>query len=137
MTESGSVPVFELPVRVYYENTDAGGVVYHADYVKFFERGRTEWLRDLGFEQLALVRDPGIVFAVRRMQIEYLAPARLDDALIVETAIEKVGRVSIHFRQRIRRGDDEVLVEASVQVACIDAAQFKPTAIPRQMREML
>jgi len=137
MTESGQSASFELPVRVYYENTDAGGVVYHADYVKFLERGRTEWLRHLGFQQLELVRDHGIVFAVRRMQIEYLAPARLDDALVVETAIEKTSRVSIHFRQRIRRGADALLVDATVQVASIDAAQFRPTAIPHQIRDLL
>jgi acyl-CoA thioester hydrolase len=137
MTDSGPVETFELPVRVYYENTDAGGLVYHSDYLNFLERGRTEWLRKLGFEQHALVGEHGIVFAVRRLQIEYLAPARLDDALVVETAIEKAGRVSMHFRQRIRRDEDRVLVDATVQVACIDAVQLKPTAIPRQLREAL
>ena len=137
MTEPDPSPIFRLPVRVYYENTDARGVVYHADYVKFLERGRTEWLRDLGYGQLELARDPGIVFAVRRMEVEYLAPARLDDALVVETAVEKTGRASLYFHQRISRGTDEILVEARVQVACIDAAKFRPTAIPRHMREML
>jgi acyl-CoA thioester hydrolase len=130
------VKAFELPVRVYYEDTDAGGVVYYANYLKFLERARTDWLRGLGYEQTALMRDPGILFAVRRVEVDYLAPARFDDALMVEATVDRVSRVSLQFRQRIRR-DDAVLVDAVVQVVCLDKDKFKPVAIPARMRETL
>ncbi|MGB5569099.1 MAG: YbgC/FadM family acyl-CoA thioesterase, partial [Sedimenticolaceae bacterium] len=83
--------LFEWPVRVYYEDTDAGGVVYYANYLKYLERARTEWLRYLGFGQDTLMRDAGILFAVRRVEIDYLLPARFDDALLVELEIEEIG----------------------------------------------
>lgn len=128
--------VFEWPVRVYYEDTDAGGVVYYANYLRFMERARTEWLRQLGFGQDALMRESGIVFAVRRVEIEYLRPARLDDALMVETELEALSRVSLGFRQRILRAA-AVLSEASVQVVCLDSEKFRPTAMPSDIRETL
>lgn len=127
--------VFEWPVRVYYEDTDAGGVVYYANYLKFLERGRSEWLRSLGFVQEELMREPGILFAVRSVQIEYLRPARFDDALVVETAIDRFSKVSLTFAQRILRGADEVLCSASIKVVCLSKDSFRPTGIPQMIRE--
>jgi acyl-CoA thioester hydrolase len=124
-----------MPVRVYYEDTDAGGVVYYANYLRFLERARTDWLRSLGFEQQALMDDCGILFAVRRVEIDYLAPARFDDALVVTAAIESLSKVRLVFRQQILRGPDQALVDARVQVVCLDRQRFRPTAIPRNIRE--
>ena len=129
--------VFEWPVRVYYEDTDAGGVVYYANYLKFMERARTEWLRRLGFDQTLLMRDSGIVFAVRQVNVDYLLPARLDDELVVEAAIDALSKVSLTFRQRILRAPDSVLSEGSVKVVCLDQERFRPTAIPQNIREKL
>jgi acyl-CoA thioester hydrolase len=129
--------LFEWPVRVYYEDTDAGGVVYYANYLKYLERARTEWLRSHGFEQDALMRDGGIVFAVRRVEIDYLLPARLDDTLRVEVEIERIARASLTFAQRIVRVPDTVLSRATVKVACLDQQSFRPVAIPDPIREML
>jgi acyl-CoA thioester hydrolase len=128
--------VFEWPVRVYYEDTDAGGVVYYANYLRFLERARTEWLRQLGFDQEALIRDSGILFAVRRVTIDYLLPARLDDGLLVEARVAESGRVSLTFDQRIHRGA-QVLVQASVQVVCLDSRRFRPVAIPGVILERI
>jgi len=129
--------VFEWPVRVYYEDTDAGGVVYYANYLRFMERARTEWLRRQGFDQDALMRESGIVFAVRHVNIDYLLPARLDDTLTVEAAVDAVSKVSLTFRQRILRAPDTLLSTASVKVVCLDSETFRPTAIPRDIREKL
>ena len=128
---------FELPVRVYYEDTDAGGVVYYANYLKFLERARTDWLRSLGFEQTSLMRELGILFAVRRVEIDYLAPARFDDALLVDAAVSAVSKVSLTFRQQIRRVPDQLLIDATVKVVCLDQERFRPTAIPDHIREKL
>jgi acyl-CoA thioester hydrolase len=129
--------VFEWPVRVYYEDTDTGGVVYYANYLKYLERARTEWLRDLGFGQDALMRDSGILFAVRRVEIDYLLPARLDDELVVELEIGSASKASLTFVQRIVRAPDTVLSRATVKVACLDSDRFRPTAIPANIREKL
>jgi acyl-CoA thioester hydrolase len=129
--------LFEWPVRVYYEDTDAGGVVYYANYLKYLERARTEWLRSHGFEQDALMHDDGIVFAVRRVEIDYLLPARLDDTLRVEVEIERIARASLTFAQRIVRVPDTALSRATVKVACLDHLSFRPVAIPDPIREML
>jgi acyl-CoA thioester hydrolase len=129
--------VFEWSVRVYYEDTDAGGVVYYANYLKYMERARTEWLRRLGFGQQALMRESGIVFAVRQVNIDYLLPARLDDMLTVEALIDSVSKVSLTFRQRILRAPDTVLSEGSVKVVCLDRNSFRPRAIPSDIREKL
>jgi acyl-CoA thioester hydrolase len=120
---------FSWPVRIYWEDTDGGGVVYYANYLKFLERARTEWLRARGFVQTELAKDPGIVFVVANLSIEYKRPARLDDSLIVTCEVEPEGAVCIQFAQRIVRGT-EVLVEASVRVACLDAASFRPKRLP-------
>lgn len=127
--------LFEWPVRVYYEDTDAGGVVYYANYLKYLERARTEWLRSLGFEQDALMRDAGIVFAVRRVEIDYLLPARFDDSLLVELEIEEIGRASLTFGQRVVRAPDTLLSRATVKVACLEQQRFRPVAIPDNIRE--
>lgn len=127
---------FVWPVRVYYEDTDAGGVVYYANYLRFFERARTEWLRTLGFEQDALLRDAGVVFAVRRVEVDYLRPARFNDLLAVQARVAERGRASLVFEQEIRR-DGEVLCRGLVKVACLDAASFRPAPIPQAVLEVL
>ena len=132
-----ALSLFEWPVRVYYEDTDAGGVVYYANYLRYLERARTEWLRHLGFEQDALMRDSGIVFAVRRVEIDYLLPARLDDALVVEAEIAAASKVSLTFAQRIVRAPGTELVRATVKVVCLGTERFRPTAIPTPIREKL
>ena len=128
---------FEWPLRVYYEDTDAGGVVYYANYLKYLERARTEWLRQLGFGQDELMRESGIVFAVRRVEIDYLLPARLDDLLVVQAEIAAAGKASLTFAQRIVRPPDTALIRATVKVACIDRERFRPTAIPAFIREKI
>jgi acyl-CoA thioester hydrolase len=127
---------FSLSVRVYYEDTDAAGIVYHAGYLRFLERGRTEWLRALGVEQSRLARDGGISFAVRSLNIEYRKAARLDDVLGIVTEVESLRRAQMVFAQRIER-EGELLVEATVRVACIDSRLMKPAAIPRQIRNKM
>ncbi len=125
--------VFQWPVRVYYEDTDAGGVVYHAAYLCFLERARTEWLRHLGLEQDALRREEGILFAVRSLSIDYLRPARFNDELIATVSVAQMGRASFDFDQTIERGET-LLCRARVRVACIDADAFRPRAIPQSIR---
>lgn len=120
---------FRLPLRVYYEDTDAGGVVYYANYLKFMERARTEWLRSLGFEQDELMRDPGVVFAVRSCSLEFLKPARFNDRLDVNLSVAKSGRASLTVVQQILRGS-ETLCEGTVRIACLDAQRFMPVPIP-------
>jgi acyl-CoA thioester hydrolase len=124
---SGAV-VFRLPVRVYFEDTDAAGVVYYASYLRFIERARTEWLRALGFEQSGAEMQ-GAAFAVRSIAAEYLKPARLDDALEVVSSIVSLGRAQIVFAQRVER-QGELLVDAAVRVACFDPIRVKAMAIP-------
>ena len=131
-----SHPSFTLSVRVYYEDTDAAGVVYYAGYLKFLERARTEWLRALGFEQTRLVEDMGIAFAARSISAEYLKPARLDDLLTVVSTVESLGRAQLAFAQRVERGQD-VLLTAKVRIACFDPVRGKATAIPRSIHEKL
>lgn len=120
---------FSWPVRVYVEDTDFGGVVFYANYLKYFERARSEWLRALGVTQQAMVETHQSVFLVTRAAIDYLAPARMDDELIVTAAIEKLGRASIRFAQEVRRGD-VVLARGQISVACVGMATMRPQAIP-------
>jgi acyl-CoA thioester hydrolase len=127
-------PPDALWVRVYYEDTDFSGRVYHASYLRFLERGRTEWLRRRGFAHRDLAENSGVVFAVRSMQIEYLAPAVMDDLLIVETSIAAVRGASIDFKQRALRGD-KALVTAEVLVASI--REGRPARIPADLRRHL
>ncbi|WP_256775473.1 MULTISPECIES: tol-pal system-associated acyl-CoA thioesterase [unclassified Stenotrophomonas] len=118
-------PRFSWPTRIYWEDTDAGGVVYHARYVAFMERARTEWMRALGFGQERTRTDHGMVFAVRAMTLDFLKPARLDDALDVTATLVQCKRASMVFDQRVCRGD-ETLLTAQVRIAALDASTFKP-----------
>ena len=125
---------FSWPVRVYYEDTDSGGVVYYANYLKFMERARTAWLRSLGFEQDRLLQQEGIAFAVRRVAIDFIHPARFNDALLVNSRIKQRRKVSLTFQhQIIRQQDEKLLVGGDVQVACIDLGSFRPTSIPHNI----
>jgi acyl-CoA thioester hydrolase len=128
--------VYSFPVRVYFENTDAGGVVYHSEYLKFLERARTEWLRHLGFDHQALARDHRVVFVVTAAAIDFTRPARLDDTVAVSVRLESLGKVRCVFAQEIRR-DDEVLVSARVTVACVTGENFRPTEIPEALRKKM
>jgi acyl-CoA thioester hydrolase len=122
---------FTWPVRVYYEDTDAGGVVFYANYLKFMERARTGWLRAVGYEQDALRGRCGIIFAVRRLAIDYLAPARLDDRLSVTSRLVRAGGASLEFDQQVMRdGDGTCCCRAAVKVACIDVATLRPARLP-------
>ncbi|MBX9772799.1 MAG: tol-pal system-associated acyl-CoA thioesterase [Xanthobacteraceae bacterium] len=125
-----------MPVRVYYEDTDFSGAVYHASYLRFMERGRTNYLRLLGADQRALFEEtereaPGFAFVVRTMQIEFLKPARMDDLLEIVTATEEVKGASITLHQRVMRGDD-MLIEAHVKVAFVSGGRARP--IPKPLR---
>jgi acyl-CoA thioester hydrolase len=124
---------FSWPIRVYYEDTDSGGVVYHSNYLNFMERARTEWLRSLGYEQTLLKDQLGVLFVVHDLSITYQRPAKFNDELNVECRLNKIGRSSLQFEQVIKRGA-ETLSKALVGVVCIDADQFKPVSIPAQMK---
>ena len=144
-----------LPYRVYYEDTDAAGIVYYANYLRFLERGRTELLRGLGHEQSALVKQlrsraveqstlssplrmatRRTAFAVRSVHAEYLKPAKLDDLIVVETVVESVGRAQVMFAQQVTR-DGEQLLDARIRVACIDPTRGKPVPMPRDIYQQL
>lgn len=123
--------IFVWPVRAYWEDTDASGVVYHANYLRWFERARTEWLRARGYDQEAMRVKLGIAFTVASLEIRYLRPARLDDALEVQTEFVEVKRASLSFRQRlVRPASGELLSEITVRAGCVDAATFRPRALP-------
>lgn len=141
-------PAFVLPVRVYWEDTDAGGVVYYANYLKFCERARTEWLRGLGVHQQELAAREGLQFVVGHVQVRYVAPARLDDALDVGVALVQAGGASLELLQDVRRrphGCDDpfselpLLASMQVRVACVRASDMRPTRMPasvlRQLRD--
>ena len=127
---------FVWPVRVYWEDTDAGGVVYYANYLRFMERARSEWLRAFGFEQDVLRDEAGVVFVVRRVEIDYLSPARFNEQLEVSVRLHEMGRVSISVRQELMRGSD-CLARAEVTLACVDAVRFKPVKIPSPLLQAL
>ncbi|KQV79647.1 4-hydroxybenzoyl-CoA thioesterase [Massilia sp. Root418] len=119
---------FTWNVRVYYEDTDAGGIVYYANYLKFFERARTEWLRAIGVDQHALLQEHDAMFVVKNVAAEYHAPAKLDDVLKLTLSIEKLGRASLQFVQQAWNGD-QLLNTARVKVGCVDSA-LRPRAVP-------
>ncbi len=125
-----------LPVRVYYEDTDAGGVVFYANYLKFLERARTEWLRALGVNQSALAAAERRVFVVQSLDMQYLRPARLDDLLTIHSRITRLGRASIHFAQRAER-DGELLAAGNIQICCVDADTMRPAPLPRTLWDTL
>ncbi|GHT91621.1 hypothetical protein AGMMS49545_07870 [Betaproteobacteria bacterium] len=130
---------FSLPVRVYYEDTDAGGVVYYANYLKFFERCRTEWARRLGCDQALLLREHGIVFVVKNVEAEYRQPARLDDLLTVTLAVETLGRAQILLQQSVYRGDTPLVVgKVRIVSAAIGADHtLKAAPIPKDLRQQM
>ena len=125
---------FSIPVRVYYEDTDSGGVVYHSNYLNFMERARTEWLRALGFEQDELLREHGVIFAVSSVSVAFHKPARFNELLAVTVALDRRGAASLTLKQEIRRGD-EVLASGEVRIACLDAQRFVPVAIPKHVAD--
>jgi acyl-CoA thioester hydrolase len=127
---------FAFPQRVYFEDTDAGGVVYHSRYINFLERARTEWLRYLGFNNGELNRKHKMLWVVSEVTVNFVKPARLDDTIDVTVAIESMGRVRCIFHQEIRRGD-ETLAKARVTVACVTADSFKPLEIPSEVRKKM
>ena len=122
-----------LTVRVYYEDTDMGGVVFYANYLKFMERGRTEWLRALGVNQSALAAQAQRAFMVVRVDLRYILPARLDDLLHIETRLTRVGRASIHFAQVITR-DGELITESNIQVCCVETVNMRVAPLPESIR---
>lgn len=130
---------FYWPVRVYYEDTDAGGVVYYANYLKFFERARTERLRALGFEQDALRAEAGVIFAVKSARVDYVKPARFNDALWVSAEVTELKRASLTFAQEIRRDglDGELLCQAAIRIVCLSEGELRPVAIPGCLLERI
>ena len=126
---------FCWPVRVYYEDTDSGGVVYYANYLKFMERARTEYLRAMGFEQDRLREDQGILFTVHSVQVDFKRPARFNDTLEVSAAISEQRRASLTFFQEVHRsGETGALCRGHVRIACVDSVSFKPVPIPDFIR---
>ena len=126
---------FSLPIRVYFQDTDAGGVVYHASYVNFMERARTEWLRErYGYSNAGLMREFGVVFVVRSLRLDYFKPALLDDLLEVTAQIKDIGRSRLTLLQNVRRGD-EVLAEGEVHLVCVSVESFKPVSVPEVLRK--
>ena len=125
--------VFSLPVRVYFQDTDAGGVVYHANYVNFMERARTEWLREHVYSHMDMMNKLGVMFVVRSIKLDYLKPAFLDDLVNVTAQIKEVGRSRVTLDQTILRGE-EVLTEGEVHLVCVDVKTFKPVSVPDVLR---
>jgi acyl-CoA thioester hydrolase len=122
-------PAFSIPIRVYHQDTDAGGVVHHTNYLKFMERARSEWLREIGFSQNQLAVRMGIVFAVSTIKMDFVKPARLDDRLQVTLNLARRGRASLTLDQEIWL-EAELLCRAEIKVGCLDAGKFTPVAIP-------
>ncbi len=127
---------FRFPVRVYYEDTDAAGVVYYANYLKFMERARTEWLAAIGYPLAAFEREHGVMFVVRRCEIDFRLPARLNDTLEVTVEIEQRGASRLVARQEIRRGD-AVITSARVTLACVDTSLWRPVRIPASLAQRM
>ncbi|MEY5021343.1 MAG: acyl-CoA thioesterase [Pseudomonadota bacterium] len=130
------IKTFSFPVRIYFEDTDSGGVVYHSNYLKFMERARTEWLRSVGIDQHHLKYHAHIMFVVHRIDIQYKLPARFNDDLLVKSELLEIGSSKIEFRQMIYR-DEEMLIDANVDIACIDSEKFKPVRIPSTVKQTM
>lgn len=128
--------LFSWPIRVYYEDTDAGGVVYHSNYLNFMERARTEWLRALGFEQTTLLNELGVIIVIHSLSISFKSPARFNDALLVHCSLANTGRTSMDIAQTISR-DGIKLIEAQVKAVFVDAASFKPVPIPPAIKQAM
>ncbi len=137
-TPNGRPPAaFEWPVRVYWEDTDAGGIVFYANYLKFFERARTEWLRALGIDQSRLREERGGMFVVIETQVRYLRPARLDDLMRVTARVQEPGRVVLGIAQQAFGPDGQLLAEGAIRLAWVDAATLQPTRLPDEVLQAL
>ena len=136
LTPEALAPAFTWPVRIYWEDTDAGGIVFYANYLKFFERARTEWLRAAGVEQQLLREQTGLIFVVAETSLRYAQPARLDDQLIITVEPEAAGRASLVVRQRALRGDT-LLVEGEIRIGCVRAHDLKPQRLPEAVAAAL
>lgn len=132
MVSADARAVFEWPVRIYYEDTDLGGVVYYANYLRYLERARSEWLRAMGVSQTRLLSEDRVLFAVTSVSIRYLSPARFEDALIVTSELIRLKRASMTFNQRVCResADGDLLCQAEVRAACLDADSMRPRGMP-------
>ena len=128
--------IFEWNVRVYFEDTDSGGVVYHANYLKFMERARTEWLRNLGLNQIKLKQEDKMMFVVRKIDIQYKIPARFNDELLIQTDCVKTTDYSIMLKQNILR-DKQIITEGKVEIVCINSDLFKPVRIPKMAKQLM
>jgi acyl-CoA thioester hydrolase len=126
-----SSKLFTWPVRVYYEDTDAAGLVYYANYPRFMERARTEWLRALGFELTDLKHEHGLLFIVSRLEMEFLKPALFNDTLSVSVEMSRAGKASLELTQRVLRGPEELICRANVRIACVDSDSLRPRGIPQ------
>jgi len=124
---------FRIAMRIYWEDTDAAGIVFYANYLKFFERARTEWLRSLGFGQETLRRDAGIAFVVSDTSLRYRRPARLDDVIDVSVAVVHLGQASLEIAQEARRAG-ELLAEGTIRIGCVELGTFRPCRIPNDIR---
>lgn len=129
------LPEFQFPIRVYIEDTDAGGIVYYVNYLKFMERARSEFLRDLGFEHYLHSADD-FMFVVRGAEIRYFQPARMDDALTVTAQVKSLGRASLVFTQEVRRADT-TLAAGTIDIACVKRSDTKPRALPERLKVLL
>ncbi|CAH1903720.1 esterase/thioesterase [Candidatus Nitrotoga sp. HW29] len=135
MLHSARKSSFSLPVRVFFQDTDAGGVVYHGSYVNFLERARTEWLRECyGYSNKELMSEFGMVFVVRSLRLDYLKPALLDDLLTISAQLKDVGRSRVTLCQQVLRGED-VLVKAEIHLVCVTMDNFKPVSVPEALRK--
>jgi acyl-CoA thioester hydrolase len=130
------VSAFSWPIRVYYEDTDAGGVVFYANYLKFFERARTEMLRSMGFEQDQLISEQQLIFVVRSVQIDYLKPALFNDVLVATATITLAKKVSLNFEQIIMR-DNDILCRGNIRIASLDSVSMRPKVIPDNLLKKL
>jgi acyl-CoA thioester hydrolase len=130
------MPPFEFDIRVYYEDTDAQGVVYYANYLKYLERARSEWLRRSGIPVSHLATGQNLVFVVRRVEIDYMAAAKLDDVLSVTVELSEISKVSFKLNQNILR-QDQLLTRATLKLACLDATKFKPVRIPDKINKLI
>ena len=124
---------FRVAMRIYWEDTDAAGIVFYANYLKFFERARTEWLRSLGFGQEALRTDAGIAFVVSETRLRYRRPARLDDVIDVSVAVVHLGQASLEIAQEARRAG-ELLADGTIRIGCVELGTFRPCRIPNEIR---
>ncbi|HIG64473.1 MAG: tol-pal system-associated acyl-CoA thioesterase [Gammaproteobacteria bacterium] len=128
--------IFNWPIRVYYEDTDVGGVVYYANYLKFYERARTEMLRAMGFEQDELISSESVIFAVRSVKVDYLKPARFNELLDISACLSLVNAASLTFEQSVTR-NDELLSTATIRIACLDSNTLRPRHIPDDLKQAI